>query len=640
MSPASFRSTSNRPPVKICIVSSEHSPHGGIGATLRRQAALLGSRHEVTFIEDPEPGEAVGAVSYASEDHRRSAAVLERIEQVYGDEGPDLLEVCDYRAYGLVPLQARAAGHPSLRRTVVAVQLSSTAELLALHDGRSLLPGEERVADLEREQLRLADRLVWPGGDILGVYRRYYGDEALPPAVRIDRAFPVPAEPPRLPPLDPSRPLRILYAGRLQRLKGVIDLVEACLRLPADEWELTLIGADTPTAAMGQSVRLTIEAMCAGDPRVRIEEALPHEELQRRWAGHDLLVVPSRFEVCANVALEAMAAGLPVLSTPVGGQTAIVEPGVNGWLADGVGAEALGRVLRRLLEDREEVERVRASGEVFASFRRFTDPEPVIAAYEELVAEAAAERPAPVATGGEEPLVSAVIPYYRAHPYVEEAVGSLLAQTHRNLRVVLVNDGSFGPEDAVLDELGRDPRVQIVHQLNRGDAAARNLGLALAEGEYLLMFDADNVLEPEFVARALAMLRADPGLAFVTPWLQFVGPGGEELDGRGYAPLGNRVLHEDDENWDGDTIGLFRRRALEALEPTFDPAVAMHADWLLYRRLRAKGEYGAVIPELLARYRVHPDSLLRTHEERLHRRNWDEGRDRRRLEETRWTAEA
>lgn len=622
---------------KICIVSSEHSPHGGIGATLRRQAEVLGAHHEVTFIDSPEPSEALGNVSFAGEDHRRSAAVLERIEQLYGDEGPDLLEVCDYRAYGIVPLQARAAGHPSLRRTTVAIQLSSTAELLALHDGHSLVPEERRVADLEREQFRLADKLIWPGGDILDLYRRYYGEALLPPAVRIGRPFAVPAEAPQPAPRDPSRPLRILYVGRLQRLKGAIDLVEACLRLDGD-WQLTMIGADTPTAAMGQSARLTIEAMTGGDPRVRIEDAIPREEVQRRWDEHDLLVLPSRFEVCANVALEAMRAGLPVLSTPVGAQTEVVEPGVNGWLSDGIGPRAIGEALQRLLDDREEVERVRSSGEVFAGFLRFTDPEAVIRGYEELIEEATAKRPARVEVAADKPLVSAVIPYYRASAYVEEAVGSLLAQTHPNLEVVVVNDGSFEAEDEVLGELERDPRVRVVHQLNKGDATARNLGIELARGEYLLMFDADNALEPEFVSRALRYLRADPQLAYVTCWLRFVDAEGRELGGRGYAPLGNRILREsgEEENWDGDTIALFPRRVLDELEPTFAPEAAMHADWLLYRRLRAREQYGAVIPELLARYRVHPGSLLRTHEEWLHRLNWEEARDLRRLEETRW----
>jgi glycosyltransferase involved in cell wall biosynthesis len=628
--------------VRVCIVSAEHSPYGGIGYALRRQAELLASRHELTFVERPEPDGEVASVSFASEDHQRSAAVLRRIEEAYGGgPGPEYLEVCDYRALGLVPLQARAAGHPLLRETTVAVRISSPAELLALHDGRSMLPAERRVAELEREQLRLADLLLWPGGDILDVYRRYYGEELLPPAVRVGRAFPVPSSPPQLPPLDPAAPLRLLYAGRLQRLKGVLDLVDACLRLPHDDWELTLIGADTETAPMGQSVRLTIEAMSGGDPRIRIEDAIPHEELQRRWTEHDLVVVPSTFEVCGNVALEALRAGVPVLATPVGGLTGFVEHGVSGWLTEGTGSGAIAKALTALLEDRGEVERVRSSGEAFEAFRRFVDPEAFFAAYDEIfeeLREAPAVRVSAPVPDAEEPLVTAVIPYFDASRYVEETVASLLAQTHRNLEVLIVNDGSFAAADAVLDDLAGDPRVRVVAQLNRGDLAARNLGIRLAGGDYLLMFDADNLLAPEFVARALAMLRADPALAYVTCWLRLIGPGGEALGGRGYAPLGNRVLASEEENWDGDTAALFPRHVLAELDQPLAEEGAMQGDWLLYRRLRERGRYGAVIPESLVGYRVHPDSMLRTHDLRLHERSWDEGRDWRKLKETRWTA--
>jgi glycosyltransferase involved in cell wall biosynthesis len=624
--------------VKICIVSAEHSAYGGIGNALRLQVELLSAQHEVTLIERPEPSEALARMSFAGEDHLRSAAVLEAIEAAYaGGKGPDVLEVCDYRALGLVPLQARAAGHPLLQETAIAVNAVASAELVALHDGQSMLAVEKRAAALEREQFRLADRLFWPGGDVLDLYRRYYGDELLPLPVKVCRPYPVPAEPPQAEPRGTDGPLRILYAGRLQRLKGVLDLVEACLGLPRDDWELTMIGADTETALMSQSVRLTIEAMCEGDPRIRIEDAVPHAELQRRYADHDLLVSASTFEICANVVLEALRAGLPVLATPVGAQTEVIADGVSGWLADDVGVAALRAALARLLADRGEVERVRTSGEVFAAFSRFTDSAPLLAAYESLAEPAGTKSPTIAAATGETS-VTAVLPYFRADLYIEEAVASILAQTHRNLDVVIVNDGSFEPEDAVLDRLGEDPRVQVVNQLNRGDLAARNLGLRLARGDYLLMFDADNALEPEFVARALKMFREQPELAYVTCWLRFVNAVGEDLEGGGYAPLGNRVLAEEEENWDGDTSALMPRRVLDLLRPPLAVGGPLQGDWFLYRRLRALGEYGGVIPERLVRYRVLPQSQLRALDEELHARSWAEGKDWRERAAVRWTA--
>ena len=289
--------------MRICLASSEHGWWGGIGYETRRLATLLGATdHEVTLIQagesnpdGPRPAPPAGVrevfaqpspelarIDFACDLHRSSAAVMEAIEGAYeGGPGPDYLEVIDYHANGLVPLQARRAGHPLLRDTLIAVRASATAELLAVHDGTLYQPEMELVAALEREQFRLADRLVWRGGDTLNVYRRYYADLDLPEAALIPAPFERPASPPAPPPGDTDRPLEILFVGKLQRVKGALDLVEACLGLDDEGWRLTMIGADTETAPAGQSVRMTIEAMCGDDPRVSLLEPLPHDELQR-----------------------------------------------------------------------------------------------------------------------------------------------------------------------------------------------------------------------------------------------------------------------------------------------------------------------------------------------------------------------
>jgi glycosyltransferase involved in cell wall biosynthesis len=610
---------------------------------MEQLARLLAREHEVTVVHTfdaavPRPGpedpsglrhvvadpSRLPPIAFSCDDHARSAAALQAIEDVYGDEPPDYLEVPDYRGHGLVPIQARNGGHRSLRGCRMAVRLVGSAEAICMHDGTWRQPANRILFDFEREVLRLADLVVWPGGDVLEVYRRFLGFD-LPVAEQVRLPLEQPAGPPDPLPRATGEPLRILYAGRLQRVKGVLELVDACTRL-AGEWRLTTIGGDTATAPLGRSMRDTIETMCAGDSRVSLLEGVSREELQGIFARHDLLAVPSRFDVWPNVALEAMRAGLPVLATPVGGLAEIVEDGVTGWHATDTGPVAIQGSLEGLLTNRDELESVRASGEVFRRFEQLTAPEPILAGYRKLFD--GLRRPVSRGTpkGVPEPLVTAIVPYYSEHEWVVEAVESLLAQTHRNLEVTIVNDGAYDAEASVLFELAENPRVRVLTQRNEGDQSARNLGLIDADGEYVAMLDADNAFEPEFVERAVAMLEADPELAYVTCWLRFFGEQAalEAKGTQGFAPLGSGVRSDDAINSDGDTIAVMPRRLFTELGYRYDEQAAISSDWALYRVLKDDGRFGAVIPEQLARYRVRDDSLSGATAPAAQTLSWDE----------------
>jgi glycogen synthase len=643
--------------MRLCLISSEHDLHGGLGAFVQQLARMLATEHEVTVIYAFESGAPAASpddpaglrhvvadpsrlppIAFSCEDHARSAAVMLAVEDVYGDTPPDYLEASDYRGHGLVPLQARNSGHRSLRGCTIAVRLMGAVEAICMHDRTWREPGNRILFDFEREALRLADLLVWPGGDVLDLYRRFLGF-SLPPAEQVRFPLAQPAEPPAVGRRDMGEPLRILYAGRLQEVKGVLELVEACRALDGDDWRLAMIGGDTNTAPLAASMRETIETMCAGDARVTLLERVPREELQGLYEQHDLLAVPSKFEVWPNIALEAMRAGLPVLASPVSGLTEIVEHGVTGWHTAGFDRFAIQMALERLLADRDEVERVRASGEVFRRFERLTAPGPILARYRELLDGRPHPAPLQRSPRPSEPLVTGIVPYYGEHELVGEAVASLLAQTHRNLEVTIVNDGSFDPEDAILAELAEDPRVRVLTQLNDGEQSARNLGAIDAEGDYLAMLDADNVFEPEFVERAVAMLEADPELAYVTCWLHFIGePAAIEAYGtEGFPALGNGVRSDDAINSDGDTIAVLPRRLFSELGYRYDERAGMAADWALYRVLRDDGRLGAVIPERLARYRVRVDSLSKEVAAESHTLSWDEVMSSRQARMLQWT---
>lgn len=103
--------------------------------------------------------------------------------------------------------------------------------------------------------------------------------------------------------------------------------------------------------------------------------------------------------------------------------------------------------------------------------------------------------------------VSVIIPCYNVEAYVGRAVESALAQTHSDLEVIAVDDGSTDGTLAILQELqARHPdRMQVIAQANAGACAARNAGLERSTGHYLEFLDADDVIHPTKVAHQLAL---------------------------------------------------------------------------------------------------------------------------------------
>lgn len=99
------------------------------------------------------------------------------------------------------------------------------------------------------------------------------------------------------------------------------------------------------------------------------------------------------------------------------------------------------------------------------------------------------------------PKISVIIPVYRVELYLRKCVESVLAQTYQNLEIILVDDGSPDSCGAICDAFAEmDSRVRVIHQKNSGVSAARNAGLAVAEGEWIGWVDSDDWVEPEMYA--------------------------------------------------------------------------------------------------------------------------------------------
>ncbi len=103
-------------------------------------------------------------------------------------------------------------------------------------------------------------------------------------------------------------------------------------------------------------------------------------------------------------------------------------------------------------------------------------------------------------------LVSVIVPVYRVEELLRRCVDSILAQTHQNLEVILVDDGSPDGCGPICDEYAlTDRRVLVIHQDNGGLSAARNAGLDAAQGDYIAFVDADDWIDPGMVAELLRL---------------------------------------------------------------------------------------------------------------------------------------
>jgi glycosyltransferase involved in cell wall biosynthesis len=139
---------------------------------------------------------------------------------------------------------------------------------------------------------------------------------------------------------------QVVYCGRLSREKGVDLLLEVARRVNA---LLVIVG--------GGPLERELRELASDNPRVRFTGPLPRGEALRIVKGSDVFVLPSRHEGLSTALLEAMAMGVPVVATRVGGNTELVEHGETGLLVDPEPGQ-LAEAVSLLLEDRDLARRL------------------------------------------------------------------------------------------------------------------------------------------------------------------------------------------------------------------------------------------------------------------------------------------
>ena len=113
--------------------------------------------------------------------------------------------------------------------------------------------------------------------------------------------------------------------------------------------------------------------------------------------------------------------------------------------------------------------------------------------------------------------VSIIVPCYKLGKYLPEALDSVLAQDYADWECIIVNDGSpDGTAATAALYCASDTRFKSLDQENGGVIRARNKGVAASSGKYLLFLDADDMLFPDYIGKAVSAMEADPSLLIVS----------------------------------------------------------------------------------------------------------------------------
>ena len=200
-------------------------------------------------------------------------------------------------------------------------------------------------------------------------------------------------------------------------------------------------------------------------------------------------------------------------------------------------------------------------------------------------------------------LVSVVIPCYNDAEYIEQSINSALKQFYDPIEIIVVDDGSNAATKAVLKKL--EPKItKLITQENQGQSTARNVGIKVANGEYILVLDSDDFFEPTFAEKALQRFKEDKEIKIIISYVKRL-----LLNDKSdfFKPNGGRIEHF--LKYNGATgSAMFKKKDWQKVGG-YDEAMRQgFEDWEFYIRLLKDGGYAFVIPEPLFNYRIKENS--------------------------------
>ena len=419
----------------------------------------------------------------------------------------------------------------------------------------------------------------------------------------------------------------LVFFGKLTPQKGCLELIHYFKELWKEGFEptLTMIGGGNHLYhPEGIDMIDYIKRICQKElveGRLKLLGAIKAEKLEEYIASAHVIIIPSIVDNLPYTVPEVMSLGKIVLASKQGGQSEIIDHGVDGFLFDHKDKESFKSQLRSILSlPDEQIKKIshRAFNKIHNDFNYAVIYEKKLVLLNKLLISEQNSRLfpyirpqiQPIESSGainQNDLLSIVVPYYNMGKYIEECITSILNSTYKNVEIIIVNDGSEGEENInAIKELEKKYKLQVINKKNEGLALARNTGAEAAAGEYMAFLDPDDTIEPSYYQKAIEVLKAYNNVYFVGCWAKYF------EDATGYWPAFNPeppylLVH----NMINSSALVYKKPAFISCGLNDAEMIYGMEDYESVISMIEKGFMGVALPEPLWNYRIRKNSMAR-----------------------------
>jgi len=606
--------------LNIAYVCREFGPvtGGGIGTYIYNVCmAMVGKKHRVFLVTDCfdesnthllPPGVILVPVidtpnyrksSFVSSAHEYSYRTYDTLSDLVSKEQIHIAEFAEFGCEGFAVIRAKKTMNQFLETKLIVKLHTPSSLLFDINEDKRQEVDSFCSYAMEDYCVRNADMVTSPSLSLGEYFKNRVGRDDIVKC-------PYPME---LPETGISRNFtneqvkRVRFIGSVQIRKGIDTFVAAArLILEKDSSFLFEIwGADRSAHTFGKSYTKYLEQQIPEDLKEKIVfcGGVPYSDIPTLFRESCFCIYPSRWENWANVCLEAMSYGCVVLVSQEGGMSEMVEHGKNGFVIDPLDPAMIADLV---LEHSQDIKRLHALS--LAAQERSTficDPLETTEKIEKNYLESYSKKDW-VSVTKPLPLVSVVIPYYNQPDHLQETVESVQNSDYENIEIIVVNDGSSTESaNKCFEKLSN---VTKILKTNGGLSSARNAGISVANGEFIIPLDADDLIEPTYISKGVETLVNNPELGYVSCHARNFG----EFD-NSYVPLGYVPELMLFINTHGKCSNLYRKEVFDQCGG-YDEMMTSYEDWDFLITLEENGIESDVLPDEFFKYRRHYDSMV------------------------------